>query len=123
MTLRLPIRLPTPEIELHSASKTGADHPMKSYDAIVVGAGHNGLTNAAYLAKSGLDVFSQQMQLRLFDLKHLLAKENCFHILRTQVFASGIQDVIFRNGANSLHVRRRPFVITVAQSLQGKIAG
>jgi len=29
---------------------------MKSYDAIVVGAGHNGLTNAAYLAKSGLDV-------------------------------------------------------------------
>ncbi|MEE2784085.1 MAG: NAD(P)/FAD-dependent oxidoreductase [Pseudomonadota bacterium] len=28
----------------------------KRYDAIVVGAGHNGLTNAAYLAKSGLDV-------------------------------------------------------------------
>ena len=29
---------------------------MKKYDAIVVGAGHNGLTNAAYLAKSGLKV-------------------------------------------------------------------
>jgi phytoene dehydrogenase-like protein len=29
---------------------------MKTYDAIVIGAGHNGLTNAAYLAKSGLDV-------------------------------------------------------------------
>ena len=29
---------------------------MKSYDAIVIGAGHNGLTNAAYLAKSGLNV-------------------------------------------------------------------
>jgi len=29
---------------------------MKSYDAIVIGAGHNGLTSAAYLAKSGLDV-------------------------------------------------------------------
>jgi len=29
---------------------------MKNYDAIVIGAGHNGLTNAAYLAKSGLDV-------------------------------------------------------------------
>ena len=26
------------------------------YDAIVIGAGHNGLTNAAYLAKAGLDV-------------------------------------------------------------------
>ena len=29
---------------------------MKSYDAIVIGAGHNGLTNAAYLARSGLKV-------------------------------------------------------------------
>ena len=33
------------------------EHPVSSanqYDAIVVGGGHNGLTNAAYLAKSGL---------------------------------------------------------------------
>jgi len=29
---------------------------MRHYDAIVIGAGHNGLTNAAYLAKAGLDV-------------------------------------------------------------------
>ena len=29
---------------------------MKKYDALVIGAGHNGLTNAAYLAKAGLDV-------------------------------------------------------------------
>ena len=29
---------------------------MKRYDAIVVGAGHNGLTTACYLAKAGLDV-------------------------------------------------------------------
>ncbi|MGL4564489.1 MAG: FAD-dependent oxidoreductase, partial [Halioglobus sp.] len=29
---------------------------MRQYDAIVIGAGHNGLTNAAYLAKSGLAV-------------------------------------------------------------------
>ncbi len=29
---------------------------MKQYDAIVIGAGHNGPTNAAYLAKAGLDV-------------------------------------------------------------------
>ena len=27
---------------------------VKSYDAIVVGGGHNGLVNAAYLAKAGL---------------------------------------------------------------------
>ena len=29
---------------------------MKTYDAIVIGAGHNGLTNAAFLAKAVLDV-------------------------------------------------------------------
>ncbi|MFL3647373.1 MAG: phytoene desaturase family protein, partial [Cellvibrionales bacterium] len=29
---------------------------MKKYDAVVIGAGHNGLTNAAFLAKAGLDV-------------------------------------------------------------------
>ena len=29
---------------------------MKQYDAVVIGAGHNGLTNAAYLAKAGLVV-------------------------------------------------------------------
>jgi len=29
---------------------------LKKYDAIVIGAGHNGLTNAAYLSKAGLDV-------------------------------------------------------------------
>jgi phytoene dehydrogenase-like protein len=29
---------------------------LKNYDANVIGAGHNGLTNAAFLAKAGLDV-------------------------------------------------------------------
>ncbi|MDX2429208.1 MAG: NAD(P)/FAD-dependent oxidoreductase [Xanthomonadales bacterium] len=29
---------------------------VKKYDAIVIGAGHNGISNAAYLAKAGLDV-------------------------------------------------------------------
>ena len=33
---------------------------MKTYDAIVVGAGHNGLTTAAFLAKAGLDVVGSQ---------------------------------------------------------------
>ena len=29
---------------------------MKQYDAIIIGAGHNGLTNSAYLAQAGLEV-------------------------------------------------------------------
>jgi phytoene dehydrogenase-like protein len=29
---------------------------LKKYDAIVIGAGHNGITNSAFLAKAGLDV-------------------------------------------------------------------
>ena len=29
---------------------------MKAYDAIIVGAGHNGLTTASYLARSGLKI-------------------------------------------------------------------
>jgi len=31
-------------------------NPPNTYDAIIIGAGHNGLTNAAFLAKAGLDV-------------------------------------------------------------------
>ena len=35
---------------------------MKKYDAIVIGAGHNGITNAAYLAKAGLNVLLVEKQ-------------------------------------------------------------
>lgn len=31
---------------------------LSSYDAIVIGGGHNGLTNAAYLAKAGKKFWS-----------------------------------------------------------------
>ena len=37
--------------------------PQNNYDAIVVGAGHNGLTNATYLARSGLKVLLLLMPL------------------------------------------------------------
>ena len=38
------------------AKTVRTDKADRTYDAIVVGGGHNGLTNAAYLAKSGLKV-------------------------------------------------------------------
>ena len=44
----LKCKCPTPNL--------GSRILSKKYDAIVIGAGHNGLTNAAYLAKSGLKV-------------------------------------------------------------------
>ena len=39
-----------------SACRTQTASELAKYDAIVIGAGHNGLTNAAYLARSGLKV-------------------------------------------------------------------
>ena len=43
-----------PDTHPHSSAAPGA--PRSSYDAIVVGGGHNGLTTAAYLARAGLRV-------------------------------------------------------------------
>ena len=40
----------------YQALTYGEPDSVKKYDAIVIGAGHNGLTNAAYLTKAGLDV-------------------------------------------------------------------
>ena len=46
-------RRPAPPLPAHRPSR---GHRPSSYDAIVVGGGHNGLTTAAYLARAGLDV-------------------------------------------------------------------
>jgi len=40
----------------HQALTSRELQTVKKYDAIVIGAGHNGICNAAYLAKAGLDV-------------------------------------------------------------------
>jgi len=41
---------------MNEIKKYGVETVTKKYDAIVIGAGHNGLTNGAFLAKAGLDV-------------------------------------------------------------------
>lgn len=53
-----PVRGPTPPGSgLESEVVTGTSRPRRSrYDAVVVGAGHNGLTAAAYLARAGRSV-------------------------------------------------------------------
>ena len=59
---------------------------MKTYDAIVVGAGHNGLTNAAYLAKSGLDV-------RVLKKKKLIQDEKTRSIVQRELPAEVAQRI------------------------------
>src|SRR5437773_6057857 len=39
-----------------SSSPLGKSHPASGYDAVIVGAGHNGLVCACYLAAAGLKV-------------------------------------------------------------------
>ena len=39
----------------------------KSYDAIIIGAGHNGLVNACYLQRAGLNVLVVEKKILLRD--------------------------------------------------------
>src|SRR3982751_2710062 len=48
------LQLRTQNSELRTQNSRAKEETMNRYDAIVVGGGHNGLVNAAYLAKAGL---------------------------------------------------------------------
>jgi len=88
--------------------------PMNSYDAIVIGAGHNGLTNAAFLAKSGLNVLVVERNLYIGgatvsrELHEGWTYTNCSYVsslLRPEIFRDlnlakhGLQVVPFGGGA------------------------
>ena len=69
---------------------------MKSYDAIVVGGGHNGLVAAAYLARAGLKVFIQ------------FGTDAGFLLLTTALFASlaGCNNAAQSSGIGLVDVQR-----------------
>jgi phytoene dehydrogenase-like protein len=82
---------PAPAIETPDAPG-GADGPRRS-DALVIGAGHNGLTTAAYLAKAGLDV---QVLEAYHEIGGMLTANAIFPDAPEHVFSEGgIQASLF----------------------------
>jgi phytoene dehydrogenase-like protein len=70
---------------------------VQKHDAIVIGAGHNGLTNAAYLAMAGLDVLLREKNPYIGGATVSLSKHegwmysNCSYVsslLRPEVYRS-----------------------------------
>jgi beta-carotene ketolase (CrtO type) len=67
----------------------GRELMSTQYDAIVVGAGHNGLTCACYLAKAGLKVLVHE---RDHDIGGMtLTEELTLPGFKSDVYASGYQ--------------------------------
>ena len=56
--------------------------PMPDYDAIVIGAGHNGLTAAAVMARGGLQVLCLGAAAGCTNLFHSDAKPEQTYVLR-----------------------------------------
>jgi phytoene dehydrogenase-like protein len=54
ITAPKPTKKPTPAKSNGTRAGRGSSRDDRTYDAIVIGGGHNGLVNGAYLAKSGL---------------------------------------------------------------------
>jgi phytoene dehydrogenase-like protein len=70
---------------------------MKRYDAIIIGAGHNGLTNAAYLAKAGLDVLVLEKNAYIGGAAVSRELENGFKYSNCSYVCSMMRQVIHRD--------------------------
>jgi phytoene dehydrogenase-like protein len=70
---------------------------MKRYDAIIIGAGHNGLTNAAYLAKAGLDVLVLEKNPYIGGAAVSRELENGFKYSNCSYVCSMMRQVIHRD--------------------------
>jgi phytoene dehydrogenase-like protein len=95
--------------------------PRERYDAIVVGAGHNGLVAAAYLAKAGLRTLVLERRARPGGL---LATEELAPGVRAPVAADGIgglRAAVVRDLALTSHGLRivEPDVVAFAPSAEG----